>query len=411
MKHYQRNGINFLTDLVWQKLIPGEKISLKKYRENCKFDFFCKVSKLSTYGFGRWSRDNDGKIIFKPKKPVSLGMYIIDAIEIDAEKDVSLFVCFCFDNNATAPVYGYVFLYDGTFLPEEGEYLGSLDEVKAKIRNLSKQYNAKIAFVPDDVPFYNDLSFENETGLEIRKLESTIDEKTGEIILASERYFWSKATPRRLRSCAIRTLDTKKQKRLLIALASLSIVSLLGIGAKAIFYPDISTDDLELVAKPTAYPAQIFINNCLANLNTLVIDNANWQTVSYKCTVQGIQLVYKQSTSGQLLELERLIGHKVIKSQNGAVLDLSIQLPEDPKLNIINFKSVEFLDKLQNLGEKLGLTINAVNNKVNITSSYSPIFLYNSGIINQLNLSEISAVPDGNAGFLNWTITGDINDK
>lgn len=408
MKHYQRGKINFITDLIWQRLIPGEKFSLKRYRQDAKFDFYCKVSKLSTYGFGRWSRDNDGKIVFQPKKPISLGMYIIDAIEIDAEKDVNLFVCFCFDNNTSVPIYGYVFLYNGTFLPEEGEYLGSLDEVKAKIRSLSKQYNAKIAFVPDDVPFYNDLSFENETGLEIRKLESILDEKTGTVISASDRYFWSKATSRRLRTCAIRTLDNKKQKRIIATLASFLAIGLLGIGTKLVFYPEITADDIEVIAKPTSYPAQIFINQCLNNFAKLAVNNVNWQMSSYKCNTQGMQFVYVSSDTGALIDLEKIIGHKVAKSQNGAVYNVPIQLPDNPILNQVN---ADFADKLQDLGQKLGLTVNVVNSKVNITSSYSPVFLYNNGIINQLNLSEISAVPDSNTGFLNWTITGEINGK
>lgn len=408
MKHYQRDGIDFVTDLVWQHPIPGEKFNLKKYREDCAFDFYCKTNKLgNTYGFGRYPRDEDGKIILKLKKPVSLGLYIIESVDIEAEKDVNLFVCFCFDNSLDIPSYGYVFIYNGTILPEDGEFIGSLDEVKARIKQLTKLYNGKAAFVPDDVPFYDDMSFEFETGLQIYKISSTHDEHTGAFISASENVFWQKDR-RKSSVSSLRNLDNTKQKRLIVLLAGLVIASGLTYGIKEYFFPDISFDDVDDVAHsaPTSYPAKVFIDACLAQAN-YIVNSYTWQTVSYTCNLKGINVQYRND-GGSPAQLEQLIGKKVKLTKNGETIALPIKLPEVSTPIVSKTPLANPAENLQLMADKLGFVVTINGNKVNINSGYSPIWLYNNGVIHEFNLSEISVSPEA-TGFMNWKISGEIN--
>jgi hypothetical protein len=409
MKHYQRDGIDFVTDLVWQSKLPSEKFNLKLYRKDCAFDFYCKTNKLGhTYGFGRYPRDDDNKIAVKLKKPVSLGLFIIESVDIgDADSNVNLFICFCFDNSTNNQTYGYVFIYNGTILPEDGEYVGSLDEVKAKIKQLSKQYNAEVAFIPDDVPFYNDLAFEYESKLKIYPLASKLDEKTGEMISASEHIFWQQ-NKQKSRVCSIKNLDNTKQKKAAFYIGLLIIAGAISYGAKEYFYPDISIDDLsdEVVAKPTAYPAKVFINKCLAKSNLFVF-NTSWQLTNFSCTDKGINVTYK-SDDGKLQELENQIKQKV-KYQNGiATAHLNIDLPD----NVADQTSQvtdDVIDALQDAAIKMEFTATINGNKFDISSGYSPVFLYENNIIDKLNLSEISMVPDTSSGFMNWKILGEFN--
>lgn len=405
MKYYVRNGVEFVTGLMWQQHIPNEKFILKNYRNNCKFDFYCKTNKLgTTYGFGRYPRDDSNNILLKLKSPISLGVFIVESIDLSVGKDVNIFICFCFEDSTNNPTYGYIFIYNGTILPEDGEFIGSLDEVKAKIKYLTKLYNGKIAYVPDDVPFYNDGAFEFETGLEIKQLLSEED-SSGTLIPASEYFIWQNPKKGKLKS-----LDRKKQKIWIgsgIALISLILFS---VGVKQWLYPDLNIDDLsdEVVIKPTAYPAKIFITACLDNSKIFSLP-LTWTLTNFKCTDKGIDVTYK-SDEGKLLELEQKLGKKA-KYQNGiANVHFDIKLPDT--ITTPESQSTDnAIDTLENAATKLNFTANINDKKFDITSSYSPIFLYDNNIINQFNLSEISMTPDTNSGFMNWKILGETNAK
>lgn len=415
MKHYERDGIDFITDLVWQQPVPNEKFSLKTYRDDCSFDFYCKTTKLgSTYGFGRYPKDGDGNLLLKLKNPLSLALYIIESVDIEAEKGVNIFVCFCFDDNHQSPSYGYIFLYNGSILPEDGEFIGSIEEVKARIKNLAKTYNAKAAFVPDDVPFHNDISFEYETGLEIYELKSHLDEKSGQVISASEYIFWRKIKSKKSAS-RLRNLDDKRQKQLIILIMILIMLSAIGFGVKSYFFPNVDMDDVEdnvvQTTVPISYPANIFIDACLSKFNKFAVNKVGWQLNSYKCTVKGLEISYL-SNGGKLLDLQTMIGESVNFNSTGANLKIKIDLP-NKSLNTMSAYGTlaEQVDNLEDAGQKLGFVVNVSQKRVDISSSYSPIFLYENGIINKLNLSEITVTLNNSSGFMDWKIIGEINAK
>lgn len=414
MKHYRKNGLDFVTDLVWQKQSENNKISLKLFREDCKFDFYCKSSSLNSYGFGRLIRDSKGIPIFKTKNLLSLGAYITESVETD--KNINLFICFCFDNNKDAdvdPTYGYVFLYQGSILPEDGEYIGSLDEVKARIKSLSKLYKARAAFIPDDVPFHNDSPFEYETGLKIYVLKSVIDENTEKLIPASEYIFWRK-TRDKVKASRIRSLDNKKQKKILAGVVFTTVLTFVGIFVKSYFFPEQDlndvTEQVATITSPTSYPSKIFIASCFAKFDKLINTNQNWLMDSFKCTTKGIEVTYK-SNNGMIIDLQKMIGESVTYTPTGASLKLKIQLPTELPLEPSIPSLSEQIDSLHNAAEKLGFTVNVNNKKVDITSGYSPLFLYQNNIINELNLSEISMTNSSDNGFMDWRIVGEINAK
>ncbi len=72
---------------------------------------------------------------------------------------------------------------------------------------------------------------------------------------------------------------------------------------------------------------------------------------------------------------------------------------------------VEQIETLKGMADKYGLLIK-VNGlkKVEISSSLSPIFLYNNNIINNINILEISMQLNSN-GFFNWIIRGELNGR
>ncbi len=417
MKHYSKNGIDFVTDLIWQKQPEKSKLNLKVYRNDCKFDFYCKTSKISTtYGFARIPRDADNNIVIKIKHPVSLAIYIIESVDVDADADQ--FICFKFDSESLvkglekdSSLFGYVFLFKGSVFPDGGEYIGTLDEVKTRVKLMAKKYGTKFAFIPDDVPFYNDQPFAAEAGFEIIQLKSKEDERTGQIVSASDYYFWHGQKKRKAYIARLKSLEgLTKGKKILIGFILLLFLALVGVTVYNTYFDD----DIEVIAKqvvpekaPTSYPAKDFINQCLNNFDLLFINKEGWVTAAFKCNLKNVEYNYQSKNGAMQTLLEMTNQKKIVFNQQSATLTIPLNLPKEQ-----NYKSslpiTKQIDDLTDVSRKLKFQVSINQKYFEVRTSYSPIFLFNNNIISNLNLSEISMMPN-DKGFLNWVIKGEFN--
>ena len=192
MQINKKNDIDFITDLVWHKSTENNKVSLKQYKKECQFDYYCKTAAISSlYGFMR----SDG---IELKNPVSLAVYILESLDIESGDD-SVFLCFNFHekNNDGDSLYGYILFYRGSILPERGEYIGKAEQVQLEMCNLAKRYGIKMAKIFDDVPFYNNQHFILESELNVTPILSyhVYDKENSSKILettpASEYHLWN----------------------------------------------------------------------------------------------------------------------------------------------------------------------------------------------------------------------------
>lgn len=422
MKYYKKLGLNFVTDMLWQKQTENNKVSLKQFYNDCKFNLYCKYTGPFgvCYGFGRSDEVGSNKPTKKNKlntNLVSLGVWIIESIFED-KIDNNVLICFCFDKESET--FGYICVMDGALLPEDGEYIGSLEEVRAKTKLLAKQYAIKVILVTDDVPFYNDSVLEYETGANIVVLKSEIDKFTGKLVAASDDMFWNpsrKMTAPKLKVARLKTIDINRFKKII---AGLSICFGLFGGAYIVKNTYFNNDQLneiqehiEAIVKPTSYPANIFIDTCLANFNKYAINQNSWELDSFKCNLSGIEVAYKKSPDAKLTDLTQMLGESITFNATGALAKIKIKFPENylKPPQVTQEHKLETIDLLDNAAEKLNFTVNIVNNKVEINSGYSPVFLNDNQIISTLNLSEISMSVNTQSGFNNWRILGEINAK
>lgn len=406
MKHYVKNGVNFISDLIWQTKIPGERFVLKNYLKDCKFDFYCRSKQFSNvYGFGRYPKESSQREIFlKLKKPKSLALHVVDSLaEVDTTD--SCIICFCFDNKATDPVYGYVFVYQGAISPENGEFLGSLDELKERMEFLTSRYSIDLVFVPDDIPFFNNSAFEYKLGVKFGTLFSESDD-----IPASEYLFFSGKSS----YGAIRKLDRTKEKKIGAIIAGVFVILFAIYQITDYFTEDEDLDSIPVVTQPVviqSYPANVFINNCLKNFDKYVIDNGHWRTKEFKCSVDGIKISYSAGYEGDNVDIRALLGNSVVmKSDTEAELIEKISFPHYTAIpsSLSIEKKSEMLKKSSHL---LDMHTNINGSHFEISSGYSPLFLYQNNIINNLYLSELTMTLDYDSGFMNWKIVGELDAK
>ena len=412
---FNKDGVNFVTDLVWQKQTENNKITLKKYRTECKFDYYCRTSKIATtYGFARALKDKDDKPVLI-KNPTSLAIYIIESVDVDAEAD--LFICFKFSapTDIGEPLYGYILLYRGSVAPEDGEFVGSLIDVESRIETVAKRYGTKWAFITDDVPFHANANFASRTGLEVAVLQSKPDPKTGIRVPASEYSFWSRNRKRKVQAGRIKSMaGLDKQKKVILAGIGVALLLCVGIFVKSTYFAE---DDITQIAAkvtqtpaPTAYTAASLINVCLAKYDKLVISTPTWSTANFKCNAKGIDVSYL-SNGGSLGELAKLTGESaIVYAPNGASLHTSINVQRLLPGSYQGKNLGGAIDALTNAADKLQFKATITQNRFDVQSSYSPIFLFQNGIINQFNLSDISVVPTQD-GFYTWSLKGEFNVK
>lgn len=420
MKQYNKLGLIFVTDLIWQKQTEHNKISINQYANECGFNLYCKYSSPFglSYGFTRLSSETDSKKIKKKhsSKYVSLGVWIIESFFDDAV-DENLIVCFCF--NKAEELYGYIAIAHGSVLAEDGEYIGNLDEVRARTKSLIKQHSIKIAIIPDDVPFYNDSVLEHDTGVRILPQESKYDPVNGKLTSASDFLFWSpdkKSVTPKLKVSRLKTIDLNRNKKIIGFFVGVFAFLSLSYFVYDKYFTNTTLEDLQEqvipLAKPTSYPAKMFITACLDNYDKRVINTSEWATDNYRCSLTGIDVSYRKLVDAKLSELTNQLGESVLFNAQGATAKFKINLPTSlPDSLPSNNDNFELIDMLNNAAAKLNFTVNINQDKVEITSGYSPVFLYNNMIIDRINISEISMSVDSQSGFNSWRILGDLNVK
>jgi hypothetical protein len=377
-------------------------------------------SQKPTYGFGRLQLNSDGKPIAKHKKLVSLALYVAMIVELK-DKNLDQFICFKFENRPRKNgedqnLYGYVFIYRQTIFPEDGEFVGSLSEVKTRVKILAKKFGVKFAFVPDDVPFYNDEPFSQETGLKLIALDSVKDENGKIIMSSSDVTFWQKSRKDKILYSFLSRMRNlsglSKLKKTILLCSGLSIIAITMILyiAKNYFFIDNVLPVNRIINTTNSFPAKVFIEKCLSNFDKLMVEQDNWQVQSFQCTKSGISIIYQSTGLVQRENLFKLTQESnIVFNQNSATLSKHLNftniMPEKSKESTVNI-----LDKLNYVAQKLDFKVSITQKSFDIQTRFSPIFLYNNNVIQGLNLNEISMSVD-NSGFFNWHIKGHLNEK
>jgi hypothetical protein len=415
-----------VTDLIWQKQ-GTQKRALKKYRSECRFEYFCKNNHFATiFGFGREMKDLAGKTL-TIKNPTSLAIFILESINLQ-NKNVDLFIIFRFSplpkeaptneekrrEEEASALYGYVLLLKGCVAPEDGEYIGTLADVETKIIDAAKRYNIKMAHIAADVPLAQNLAFKNKSGLEMSVIANRADKKTNKLIPASEDRFWqSKDRKSKISAAKIRTMSSlDKQKQLMIGGGIFVILIIIGVILKQYYFSD---NEVQQIVKkvappppPTAYTAVSLINACLGQYDKLVVNSEKWQTTSLRCTAKGIDLSYK-SNNGSLEDLVKFTGESaIVYNQNGATLHIDLVTAKLVPAIYNNSNLTGEVDRLNDISKKMNIKANITQNKFTLVSPYSPVFLYQNGIINDFNLTEINMSVDQSA-FQKWDVKGEFN--
>lgn len=410
---FQKNGIDFVTDLIWQKHNEENKVSLKQIKAQCDFNLYCKTNKIiTTYGFTRLGRAKDDLSEFEHKKkkikrPVSLALFLINGSDLDKETD-DLFICFRFDEKR----FGYLFLYKGSIFPERGEFIGDEETVKSRVKDLSHTYGVKTARILDDVPFHDNKNFEDEAGLRIIVIPSY--RENDKFIPASDYYFWRNRGFKRMVSNAELRPLTLLQKQHKILLTIISFTAIIGLAAwvKHSYFNE--SDEIRQVVNnyipvnTSGVPAKILIDNCLRNIDLYLMPPKGWSFNYLKCNLTGLEINYI-ANGGKEVELKTVIKDKDLIFKSGtATLHKAFSLIKTQPTKSGQDLSQQ-VDDLTEMGAKFNFTFNISQTpKVQIQSSFSPIFLYNKQVINNINLSEISMQLDNN-GFFDWTIEGEFN--
>lgn len=407
MQVFSKNGINFIIDLVWQRQNEENKVNLWQLKNLCQFDMYCKNTHnlIPTYGFIKLSGQ-------KIKKPVSLALYIVALSEIEHDNE-DMFICFRFDDTRI----GFVLVYRGSIYPNGGEFIGSDIEARSRMLSLAKEANIKLAYITDDVPFYDNHHLEVEGDFK------TVVIRSENNLSSSEYYFWhafaAKKVINKARLHPIKRIATKYKVGGIVGviIALLLLVNLL----KNQFL----TNHINLAIAPAkvnvnsrGVASNIFLANCFKYANSYFNNIPNWSITKLSCKMQGLNVNYTSNNASETSLKQALQGILIDKRakaklsflNNSATLTVNFNLTKVKFLKLNHPLSVQ-VDTLSKLANELNFSFHMKQTPAfQIVSTYSPFFLYNNGVLDEVNINSIVMQTTVN-GFLNWTIQGELSGK
>ncbi|MCE3268527.1 MAG: hypothetical protein K0R49_779 [Burkholderiales bacterium] len=165
-------------------------------------------------------------------------------------------------------------------------------------------------------------------------------------------------------------------------------------------------------------PAQL-INACLVGNDRFFTDLKIWALVTIKCDSMGAILTFNSeidTTIGEFIKLVGSEGNVKLSGRTGIYI-MKYKINNMQRHAIVNKEQV--LNSLQQAAINNNLILNiqqsnaSMNDKNTITkfsisSTQSPVYLLNNGILDNVRLREISATFDKSSGFYNWTLQGEF---
>lgn len=415
-----KNGINFVVDLVWQRQNDENKIKLSYLKKICKFDLYCKANiAVPTFGFLKITPLSDKqKYLSKMKNPVSLALFVIASSDLDRSID-DVFICFRFDENNI----GYILIYKGSIFPNKGEFIGSEDVVKSRIIALSRELDIKHARICDDVQLHNNPNFAVEANLQIVSI-SSYDKFGNKInIGASDYYLWNKHKffNSRLRKARLKPLTFLSPKRV-FALSAILLLTII-LFVTHIYKERINSQIFQISKKSRGLKYQntvgvnprIFLDGCFYSIDWFLNGLTTMTFDHFACSLLFEEGSYKYTgATNSTLALKNVVrsifGSQTIWQQGndgivvGRKLNLNLLHPDIRNDSVAMQRVV-----LDRLAKKYGFTVQYFGkNGVDIISRTSPLYLYKQSVFEVINILQIDMKPDS-SGFYVWNIKGSLS--
>ncbi|MFN7093896.1 MAG: hypothetical protein ACK4M7_00885, partial [Burkholderiales bacterium] len=170
-----------------------------------------------------------------------------------------------------------------------------------------------------------------------------------------------------------------------------------------------------IVPKPVAVLPATLIKACLQNNDKYFKDLGNWTLSSLKCNSLYLTLTLNSQGVTTLGELMQLTGDKkaILNGKVGLITD-SLHLPAatkstlDSKIVLTRLQQAAVNYRFKLTFPKNSNSTSRLSSKFTISSTLSPVFLLNKGILDQIKLTEIRMHFDNATGFYNWLMQGEI---
>ena len=186
MELVTRDGICFVSDLVWQKDNAENKISIRKIKKDFDFVLYTKTKAVElSYCFVP-NNDEVCRILSEKNKVYSLTVFVLESLkEVFSGVIEDSFICFKIAENS----FGVIFIYKGSVIAHDGEIIGIGGEIKDFILKNAYRYNILVAHVLGDVDPLLSGDFLSKNGIE---LIEHVSPKESAGLSASEYYLWQR---------------------------------------------------------------------------------------------------------------------------------------------------------------------------------------------------------------------------
>lgn len=357
-----------------------------------------------------------------------LAFYIIECIKSlpfgnGLGKDVTnTIICYQISQN----LYGYVFIKDGTIYSRDGEATGDKQAIKEIIISLIKDYNKstntdrKINTVSATEEFA-DIQ-DSLYGLEVEYIPLGYDYQNQRFEFDSEAMFWNKKQLRRFNKVKLINPKVKAKTYNKLAIASVILIS---IGA--FLYYEFFMEEPQAPPPPPPHSGLMkgseLIKKCFGDTDNLfTLDQAkgqyNWYLKEFKCGAKGLTTTFATTDTitlpqEALEDLKKQLQEKNIAYDNRSnTFILANKFPINDNYKFRG-NALEFLKNLNVNTLDLGLktTFGQITNNQNsfqIDSSLSPVYLLNSGILENAPLISIEGTFDVQTGMYKWKINGKV---
>lgn len=405
----------------------NKRLMAKETEQSAKIlDLVASNSKIRNTSCYIQSREINEQLKVFDKKTISkgfasLGLYAAYCMGLDSETQNGI-ICF----HITGDLYAYILVKDGMISPG-GDLVATKDLIKESVISLIKNHNrtTNVDNHITDVYLTSELveirdALTTQTNINIILLGYNEDRKV--FLENSEGIFWSseRFIKRYFSKSSFKSTKKKTSKIVVIGLAlSLMLAGYLGYS----MYLDDGSSIIES-AEPVKTNGLVsglqLVKACFTNTDNIFKVNDietkyGWYISSFKCTSKNLVIQFKPMkpleipTMG-LDDLKQYLGESsgVSYKNNSFSINRKLNITDN---YIYKGDSHELFNVLGEYAEGQSTVFSATSDGINtftIKSMYSPVYLVNNRLINDLPLQSMEGKYDPNSGYYNWTISGRI---
>lgn len=443
MKLFDKNGYLFITEGFFLSRLSVEKQLTPKQRIN----MYNKIKKdlvggdnvgnimLDTYAVTKSIRETysfissheldetlkkagvDSK---RAKKGVgSLGMYIVEVMEIDASI-LNCIICFSINQADAENSVGYILIKDGTIYPDAGEFVSDINTIKESIVSLIRKHNRgtnderyiQFLYVPSELSEIQD------------SIDTTADINVQILDYSSDRIFWDKKSLKSYFSKVKYRPFQKPIKKQLIGIGVVLTCLIGGYSAYSYFFQEEMPIVVAEKPKTNLIKGSDLVAACfkdtgaIFSINKAHSDYGGWYIDTFSCSSKGLSVKFRTMNAVQVPamaveELKNILQDKNISASNGTYIYTR-------KINVnidYHFRgtAIKMFESLEVAKSKYDLEVKTLNNQsktieksFELDSSLSPVYFYNNGVINDLPLTSIEGKYNLSDDSYLWKILGKV---